>query len=383
MVFLGAPAAVLESRQAMRLRATALLLLAALGVAAEEPTPVYQEEKKQRFVFTGDGLAREEWTRDIYVTGDNPANQDRWRFQLRPQVEGNLGKFTFGVGADLNYSQYANYDPDNPPLLLRDNFNARNARLDLAFGRFEGSWVMAEGGRFVMPVALTEMLWDKDLRPQGAALTFSLHDRGALKSLSATALYAKSSHVFPEEVAVLVASGQGVFEAGPEATIQVLASYVQFTNTNSLSPFLRRQNPRVAPTGPVAGPFRIVDGVVRYQRPGRVPVLLVADYAWNTAADDLNRGLWLSAVLGTPKTRVRLEYVYSQMDWDATLGAYDTDDFFWATGWLGDRVDAGVRLADKLSFHAVGQWQRFKDSPVIDERDHWVERYRLELRYNR
>ena len=32
-----------------------------------------------------------------------------------------------------------------------------------------------------MPVGLTEMIWDKDLRPQGAAVTLGVKDKGAVK----------------------------------------------------------------------------------------------------------------------------------------------------------------------------------------------------------
>ena len=63
-----------------------------------------------------------------------------------------------------------------------------------------------------------------------------------------------------------------------------------------------------------------------------------------------------------------------------TLGAYATDDFVWATGWDGHRLDLGVRTGGHTAIHAVGQLQRFKDSPREFERDVWARRYRLEWR---
>jgi hypothetical protein len=58
---------------------------------------------------------------------------------------------------------------------VRDNYKSRDARFDLAFGRLEpASWIRIEGGRFEMPVRLTEMIWDRDLRPQGGALTLGV-----------------------------------------------------------------------------------------------------------------------------------------------------------------------------------------------------------------
>ena len=62
------------------------------------------------------------------------------------------------------------------------------------------------------------------------------------------------------------------------------------------------------------------------------------------------------------------------------MAAYATDDFFWSTGWLGHRGDLGIKVTDNVAFHIVGQLQRFKDSARIEERDHWVKRYRYDIR---
>jgi len=118
----------------------------------------------------------------------------------------------------------------------------------------------------------------------------------------------------------------------------------------------------------------------------------VADVCWNLGADPTarapgeaprknNQGLWLAAVVGSTRSRrLRLEYTFARVDKDATVAAYATDDFFWATGWLGHRGDLGVKATDHIAFHVVGQLQRFKDSARIEERDHWVKRYRSEIR---
>jgi hypothetical protein len=110
----------------------------------------------------------------------------------------------------------------------------------------------------------------------------------------------------------------------------------------------------------------------------------VGDFCWNTDAERDRQGIWAAGTLGTLSgTRVRAEYTFADVDKDATLAAYPTDDFFWQTGWAGHRVDVGVRLVDKLSLHGVGQLERFKDSPRPEERDHWNKRLRAELRYFR
>jgi hypothetical protein len=108
---------------------------------------------------------------------------------------------------------------------------------------------------------------------------------------------------------------------------------------------------------------------------------LVANYCWNTALDEDNRGLWLAAVLGNLGTsRMRAEYTYAKVDRDATVAAFNTDDFFWGTGWEGHRADLATGTVKSSSIHGIAQWQRFKDSPDPTVREQWVTRYRLEWR---
>jgi hypothetical protein len=122
--------------------------------------------------------------------------------------------------------------------------------------------------------------------------------------------------------------------------------------------------------------------VARFQMVGPLPLQFVADFAWNTDMDEKNRGFWLAAMLGSLKTsRARGEYTFSKIDKDLTVAAYNSDDFFWATGWEGHRLDLGTRVSDRLTAHAIAQLQRFKDSPVEAEREHWVQRLRLEIRF--
>ncbi len=368
-----------------------LLLLAATRAAAQESPPLFQPEQQYSFKIKGDALSREEWTSSIFDAPGTFHNDDRWRLQARPRVEFGINRVTVGFGGEFNYSQDKNYLPANQPI-IRDNYRSRDARVDLAFARWQiGAAARLEGGRFEMPVALTEMLWDRDLRPQGGALTLETHDEGGRPRLGLTLLAARGSHVFDDGgVGMLLASGAGFFGAGEQGRIEVRGSFVKFTSVDKLEPRIRRQNSRIG--GLVFQDYDVLDGIVRYRRDGSVPLQLVADLCWNLGADPTarapgeaarknNQGLWLAAVVGSTRSRrLRLEYTFARVDKDATVAAYATDDFFWATGWLGHRGDLGVKATDHVAFHVIGQLQRFKDSARIEERDHWVKRYRSEIR---
>jgi hypothetical protein len=231
-----------------------------------------------------------------------------------------------------------------------------------------------------MTVPLTEMLWDKDLRPQGAALTLQHKDASGVPRVGVTGLWAKGSHVFEDEdVEMILASGQVTFTGASQSSLQIMGSYLEFKNAERLEPMIRRQNTRVL--GQIVEEYKVVDAVFRVTQGGTFPAQLVADLSWNTAVDEKKKGLWLAAVFGSLDTSLaRGEYVYASVDRDATLAAYAQDDFFWATGWKGHRGEIATRISDRSSFHAIGMWQQFKDSPDPAQRDHWVKRYRLEVR---
>jgi hypothetical protein len=361
--------------------ATSLWLMPTAAVLAQDA--VYQKE--DTFQFKLDALARQEWTRDIFpLTPTTPPTENRRRFQARPALEAHFGPVRLGVGAELNYSSDKNYETaaGGAPTIIRDNYKSRDARVDLAFADYQNSWLRAEGGRFEMPVALTEMIWDKDLRPQGGAITVGVKDRGSLKRAGVTALWARSSHVFDDgDATMTLVSANVVFRTGETASVEIVGSYVDFSDFQGMQAFIRRQNTRV--NGQLVLDYNVMDFVGRFRRSGALPVQLVAEYGWNTATSANNQGLWLAGVLGSLQSGAgaRLEYTYARVDKDATLAAYGGDDFFWVTGWRGHRGDLGFKLLRQVSLHAVAHFVQFKDSPRPEERDHWWKRYRAELRF--
>jgi len=89
----------------------------------------------------------------------------------------------------------------------------------------------------------------------------------------------------------------------------------------------------------------------------------------------------VAAVLGNVGvSRASLAYTYASVDKDATVAAFNTDDFFWGTGWEGHRLDLATGTVKSSSIHGIAQRQRFKDSPDPVLAEQWVTRYRLEWR---
>jgi hypothetical protein len=370
----------------LRFLSVTLLLAAATTAAAQDPQPVYQQQKSSS-AFHVDALTRQEWTDETTFV-----SKSRRLYRLKPRVEFGAKGFQIGLGGDFIYGSDHNIDPPEGMTtlaLLRDNYKSRDARLDLAFVKVAPvRFLSVQGGRFAMPVRFTEMIWDRDLRVQGGAATVDFGSVGPLQKFAVTGVYSRGSHILPEDGAfdfsdrdvIWMGSATATFSAGAKDRIELLGTYLKFDDLGFVDPRLRRQNTRVA--GVLVRPYEVLDFVARYHGGGRVSTTLAADYCWNTAVDTDNRGLWLAILLGSTQTaRGSLEYTYAQVDKDATLAAYTTDDFIWGTGWGGHRLDLGVRMSDRASSHIVGQLQKFKDSPVQADRDTNLKRVRVEVRF--
>jgi hypothetical protein len=360
-----------------------LVLIALYLATAHTAAAQYGQSQSQSFSFAGDAFTRYEWTRSIPTPDGSTVNEDRYVVQARPRVQLSLGFLELGVGGQFNYSGDDNTElPDGEPAtLVRDNFFSKDARFDLYYGKVKAGPVVAQGGRMVMPLLLTGMIWDEDLRPLGGALSLEFGAPGSSARFALRALYATKSHWFEDESEMLGGSVEIAFESGRTTRLVLGGSYIDFRDLEGLDTRIRRQN-TLGPLGGFVFDYRVADIQARLVATGQVPYSLVVDYCWNTAIGEGNKGMWAGLSLGQVGTSVaRLEYTYAKIDRDATLAAFNSDDMYWGTGYEAHRVDVGAAASRSSSVHAVASWQKYKDSPIPEERDQWVQRYRVELRY--
>jgi len=375
----------MKIKAASRITRFALLLVSGLIGA-----PVFAQQKQAP--IQGDILIRQEWTEDFFTTPD-PVPSSRTRFQIRPRFEIETNSIRMIVGADVNYSTDNNLEPDGivPPLkLIRDNYDSRNIRLDLASLGINPSPAMKlDVGRMVMPFQLTNMIWDSDLRIQGGSLQWTLvQGKNAEPTARLSGIYSRGSHVFADSKdpsgsslgdGVSIAGGSLDLGFGSAKRFDFSGTYMQFDNLAYLETMIRRQNTRV--NGLLTRAYGVMDVVLRYSTNAPFPIQVIVDGAHNHNAPDQSYGFWTTAVLGSFKdTRFRGEYTFAKVDKDVTVAAYAGDDFFWGTGWLGHRGDIAFAQSPKATFHVIGTMQRFKDSPNPLEQEHWVKRLRLEVR---
>ena len=364
--------------------------LAPLIIAAGLVSPAAAQQ--QQAPITGDFMIRQEWN-DGFFTKPDPVPANRTRIQIRPRFEVETQVLRMGVGADINYSKDNNLEPKDIPLpltLLRDNYDSRSIRLDLAYvGVNLSSAIKIDAGRAMMPFRLTEMIWDKDLRIQGGRAVWTLGQGKTGEPVArVSGIYSRGSHVFGDSVktegstlgeGVTIKGGSFDLGFGADKRVDLTGTYLAFDKLENLERMIRRQNTRVG--GALTREYGILDVTLRFRTNTPFPMQVVIDGARNRKAPDQRNGFWGALVLGSLiDNRIRGEYTYAKVDRDVTVAAYAGDDFFWATGWLGHRAEVAFAQSPKSSFHVIAQMQQFKDSAILAERTNWFKRLRLEAR---
>lgn len=376
----------MKIQAASRISSPALLLASTLLAV----TASAQQQKQAPIV--GDLIVRQEWN-DGFFTKPDPVPAHRTRFQLRPRFEVETNVLRMGVGADILYSTDDNLKPKDVPLplaLIRDNYDSRSIRLDQAYlGVNLSTNIKLDAGRMPMPFRLTNMIWDTDLRIQGAAAQWVFHTgKTGEPTARASGIYSRGSHVFVDSVkpdgsslgeGVTIKGGSLDLGFGEGKRVDLTGTYLVFDKLENLERMIRRQNTRVA--GALTREYEVIDLTLRLRTDTPIPMQLVVDGARNRKAPDQKDGFWAALVLGSLRDhRFRGEYTYAKMDKDVTVAAYAGDDFFWATGWLGHRAEIGFAQGPKSTFHVIAQMQQFKDSPTVAERTNWLKRLRVEVR---
>jgi hypothetical protein len=354
-----------------RLPAWALLALLALTAQAQEPQYFEEPATKPHFTFHWDFLARYDNIDHLHYY--EPIS--RGRFEFRPQVDFvRSERFQLGVRGVFDYGTEPNIDN----ALYEDNYVSRGAYVDRYFLLWTpGAWTV-QAGAFALPVAASDMLWDKyDIQTPGAAVSYA-HSLGATSGLTFTAGGFYSPQRYRDES--ILGVGQVLFHSGEESRFAIQAS-AAFWNLDmrDVDPQYYRENRVTFVNGRPAylSKFQLIDLLVKLQFPvGRLPVTLSLDFIHNFGAPDAIANAYEAGVavgnVGTPRTW-RAFFVYQYIGRDALVGAYNTDDWWWHTWAEGYRFGFSYTIFPMIYVQPAVVFQRRFDN------DYWINRVTVDL----
>jgi hypothetical protein len=290
----------------------------------------------------------------------------RFGIALFPVPQCELGAaFEAALATDTNADNRTRNDTEPS-----DDFN-----LDLLYLVWRPrSDIALAGGRRALPLQLTALIWDDDLRPVGGSIATTRAWR-AYDAWRIAAGWFVVRSLAESWVHLAAAQTSYTFHDGAPRRGAARLAYLHYDHTASLvTDGLARTN-RVQ-SGDFAATFDLLDLQIEARSPiGSLPGLVQAEWVENLSADAESSGYRLGAGLGEAVERwqVALRYFFQRLESDAVLAAFNSDDWWFHSRMRGHRAVLGVGLGHGVRVEASGSIER------RDDRDDWIRRARLDL----
>jgi len=334
------------------------LLLPASVVAQEDPllaAPI-DGAPASTLAFDGEALLRVERTRHLPGARPSP-DLDRERARVRlgatwmPIAGLELrGALKGALGSDSNRDNRIN----------NDNERSNGIALDEAYLRWRPRESTALTlGKARMPLELSPLTWDGDLRPAGIAIDHSIavgdYDR---VQLVAAAL--AGGQLYHDRSRIVAVQAAWRWHEGAPTSAAVLLGYAGFSDLDALARHGLARTNRVDARGFVSD-FHLLDLqlVARHQL-GTWPIEARLDLVRNLGADDEADAARLSLVAGDRRRARQWEFgfAWQRQQRDAVLAAFSEDDWWFHSYARGGMPWVGYGLTDRLSLRLAGFRER-------------------------
>ena len=324
------------------------------------------------------GTFGDAWIGYDHVSGI-PNNRDdirRGRARFRAGVFWNATP-TWETGGSVRLAAGTDSNDDN----RRNNDNERSdgVGLDQLFVRWRpGESTSVSIGKTPLPLELSPMVWDQDLRPAGVGLdqSFALSEFDRLQLVVG---WFAGEHLYGDESRIGAIELGWRWHEGAPTHGAALLSYLDFSDLDALTrQGLARTN--TIANGRLVNDYRLLDlQLMGHTTFGRWPFEARLDVVDNLGADDANEGTRLSLVAGdrTAAHGWELGYAFQRIQRDAVMAAFNSDDWWFhsatrgSLAWVGYGIDAtwNVRLAgfherrdgldehtDRVRFDVTARW---------------------------
>lgn len=351
----------------------------ALAAAPSAPSA----KAPSRLALSGDVRMRYE---SNFGDADAP---DRNRLVLRARLRGSYAVSDWlSVGAQL-----ATGDPNDPnttDITLTGDDNKLMVSLDQAYIRAKSNGFQLDLGRIAQPFVRTELVWDGDVSPQGAAASYSSH-LGANANIKASAMYFMVDEAAAAPDSDMI-GGQVGFDVTPfhDLKLELTAGYYDYSLRSVAGADSGDFRSNILINGRYASDFDLLDivGAINYSGFGaKWPLRIVGDYVKNFGASSAeDSGLGVDVVLGRASKPhdLRFTYGYAQAETDAVLAAFSHDNTNIATNYRQHTLGLDYTLTPNLILNAT--YYRYKPLHSLhagtNDPNDWLNRLRLNALVN-
>jgi hypothetical protein len=369
-----------------------LLALCAAPSAYADELDLGPEPALSSVAWSGDVLLRQDWLRSWRPAGDNESRLLlRLRYGPTWQID---DQWSLGGALRIDESSIGN----EHLLDYNDNQRPRDLALDaLHLDYSSGTGHHAEAGKDELPLTLSRMLWDPDLRPAGVSYAYraKLGDDTAVRFVAGAFL----SQYLSGEQSRFTAYQAGIrFREQESLQPEFILSYLHFTDTDRLVLTGEdRGNPVVLGKPPCTNSIGVcicpgscaipLDFADRYELAdlqfalhvvGRAPFRVLLDLDKNLGAErGADRAARIELAWGNSFEAGGQEVGYSaqRIQHSAVLGAFNDDDWWFHAGAHGVMLWYAYGWSDRLRLRAAF----FHEQPD-DNWHHW-DRVLLDLQF--
>lgn len=350
-------------------------------------------------------------------------DRNRFRFRLRTGLEKKFSDemkigFAFASGENVNGVQV---DPSSTNTSFDNNFNFKDIYIDKAFATYSPSWAKkgpvksfaVTAGKMENPFELgsKEIVWDKDVRPEGVSekIDVVLIHSEAFKSDAYLTLgqfvldedaAGDDAELFAHQIGTLNQISTPLFEKPVEfqssASYYSYLDYAQGSNFTIGGTSLARGNPNVTglATELDTGDFEVLDFYHEVTvRPHGLPVSTFFEWVENldnavdrssfgSIGNEENKAWSFGGKIGNAAKRGdwELGYAYRRIEANAVPGFNDAD--FGAAGHSGKRgsiLKASYGITDYLTLNLMGQFVNNLDTDTEGILDEEQKRFQTDL----
>jgi hypothetical protein len=291
--------------------------------------------------FTGDFRLRYQWeSRQIDSTSNTDYDRNRGRVRVRLGLETEVAKnlkFLFGLASGSN-------DPRSTNFTFSGDSDKKQINIDYAYVDYTPyTWMKAQAGKMKNPVyKVSELMWDEDINPEGAAAQFNWNIRDSFSLFMNAGVFVVEEYSKDANDPYMYVFQPGfIWKPGECTQLKYALGYTEFDNlkgnsfkyssgSNTLvlnkkaNKVLKYDYNAITMAGELGfkGPFR---GAVPY-------CALIAEYAHNTHPSSNNNAYLTGFYFGQEKVRERgqwqVKYMWRRIERDAVPDFLPESEFY-------------------------------------------------------
>lgn len=329
------------------------------------------EEKAGAIVAVQEWLDRVSFKGDLRLRHESQFRDDPLFDRHRQRIRLRLGA-TFHLYKDLDVafriSSGDTGDPTDPVstnATLKNSFEKKPLTLDRAYAQWRPGPFTLTGGKMPNPFMRTQVVWDSDINPEGAAESFKY------KFLDHTTLFVNAAQFVLDENNSSSGSGPNAdpwvlgFQVGVEQGLGSLGkaklafAYYDFLDLQGEVVAFAQGGNTKGPGGVLGNDFNVIDIIGELYFDFAVPIVLQAEYINNTAAentgsDDYDDAFLVGVVINKNVNKFmdwQARYSYRVVEADAVLDALNNSDFHGGgTNARGHELGLNVGIRKGVSF---------------------------------